>query len=111
LRCRSKVCIVDIYILNTQIIFLVASLLKSPQPCGVRGRVSDASGQGIANAQIEVVDPRGEPVFSDGSGAYCLPPVAADRPIQLLITADGYQDQLSPSIVARGGVEAQVDIT
>jgi len=73
--------------------------------------VSDATGQGIANAQIEVVDPRGEPIISDGSGAYCLPPLAADRPIQLLITADGYQDQLSPSIAARAGVEAQVDIT
>jgi hypothetical protein len=98
--------------LSIQILALFVSLTTSaPQTCGVRGHVTDAAGRVIPNARIEIVDPRGEPALTDGSGAYCLAPFPGDQQIHLVITADGYQDQQSPPIAVRPGVEARVDVT
>jgi outer membrane receptor protein involved in Fe transport len=73
--------------------------------------VTDAAGQPVAGARIELVGPGVEPVFTDRSGDYCVPPFPADGPVHLLATADGYQEQLSPPMAVRESVEAQVDVT
>ena len=98
-------------ILITQISVVLLAIAEPEHICGVRGHITDATGRPVAAARVEVIDPPGEPVFADKSGAYCLPPHTDDLDIHLLATADGFQDQLSPAIAIRRGVEQQIDVT
>src|SRR5882672_8039094 len=89
---------------------LLAAVFTLPEPCGVHGRVTDGSGQPVSAARVEVVSGRDGPLPVDRHGAFCLPPFFATARLQLLVTADGYQDQLSPPFDVRPGLDATVDI-
>jgi hypothetical protein len=95
----------------TALLTLLLTIVAPEQTCGVRGHVADPSGRPVAGARVEVVEPRGEPVITDASGAFCLPPFASALQVLLLATADGYQEQLSQAIAVREGAETRVDVT
>ncbi len=73
--------------------------------------MANAARSPIPGARVEVVEFLGESVMTDASGAYCMAPVTTDRQLHLLITAEGYQEQLSPLLTVNAQAELQVDIT
>jgi hypothetical protein len=73
--------------------------------------VTDLSGQPVPTAHVEVVEHRSGPADVDRRGAFCLPPFPGETRVHLLVTAEGYQDQLSPLIEVHPGADVRVDIT
>ena len=100
-------------ILTAQITaFAVLAFAADPGPdhCGVRGSITDAAGHPISGARVEVVAATRD-VRTDHSGTYCVPPVEGPQQIQLLVTAAGYQESLSPIISVAPNLHPQVDFT
>jgi outer membrane receptor protein involved in Fe transport len=95
----------------SNILLLFLTIAAPDQVCSIRGHITDHAGQPVAGARIEVIGVPATPVFADPSGAYCVPPFAADVEVHVLATAEGYQEQLSPLMAIRRGVEARIEVT
>ena len=78
--------------------------------CAVAGRVVDSRDHPVGAAHIELLGIDAPAVIADRDGRYCVPPRSGVSSVTLVVSAEGYQLQVSPSIDVHATTAAQVDI-